>query len=480
MLTQVIIYLGMSTITVGVWRAGRLGQQATEIKDLAALQDFLSRHPRAPIAILVDALDEDYKVESLPHTTGSTQQILLQRKLAQLYKPPTYFAAQILASTKATAHPPDQVVCMGFTSALLNNCLDKLTALQCNITGVYLLATLQPSLLQQLRLSASHILLCLAYPSGVRLSYIQNGQLMFSRWLAGHESGTASAFWWQQEIEKTRAYLLAQKLIARSDKLELYGHGCHSTEIQNIDLSTFAQAFAVSPQLLHSAPQWLYMHLLAQHKKPVNFAPASLTLKHQLSHYRHGLYAFTILLLSLSCGLSYVWYQDGKNIQASLRLTQRQMAQIQQTQLSKNPITMQDLTLALQFKKFVDSRSVSPMLSMQALSQALQAYPDIELHSLRWQQSNAIDTDPAAHSYDTCLETSDVSAEIKGSATQSSPRITQFLQQLRQHPHFWSVTLLPSPNIAQQSIKGTSSELQDILSTPARQKFSFKLVLKAH
>jgi hypothetical protein len=480
MLTQAIIYLGSQHMTAGIWRAGRLCQQGPEVKDFAALNDFLAQHRRTPIAILVDAADEDYRLETLPHTSGRTQQILLQRKLTQLYKTPTYFAAQLLARNNASAQAPDQVLCMGFTSALLNSCLDKLTALNRNITGIYLLATLQPCLLQQLKLSASHILLCLAYPSGVRLSYIQNGQLMFSRWLAGHENSTASRFWWQQEIEKTRAYLLAQKLIARNDKLELYGHGCDSPDIQNIDLSTWAKSLAIHPQQLHSAPQWLYMHLLAQHKKPVNFAPASLSLKHQLSHYRLGLYTFTSLLLTLSCGLSYAWYQDSKNIQANLRLTQRQMTQIQQTQLSKNPIAMQDLTLALQFKKFVDSRSVSPILSMQALSQALQAYPDIELQSLRWQQSSTVGAEAAANSYDTCLETSDVSAEITGSATQSPSRITQFLQQLRQQPDFWSVTLLPSPNTTQQTIKGSSSELQDRISMPARQKFSFQLVLKAH
>src|SRR5262245_44330470 len=78
------------------WRGSRMaecqvfgGDEAGQ----AAFKEFLAQLPDMPAYVMVDAVEEDYRFETLPHTYGSDRVQMATRKLRQHYRNTPYMTA---------------------------------------------------------------------------------------------------------------------------------------------------------------------------------------------------------------------------------------------------------------------------------------------------------------------------------------------------------------------------------------------------
>ena len=83
---KLLICVSSLQASAAYWRAGklvRLEQFAHDEKGLADFRQFLTPHANVPVFMMVDAVEEDYRFETLPHSFGPDRAQMVQRKLRQ-------------------------------------------------------------------------------------------------------------------------------------------------------------------------------------------------------------------------------------------------------------------------------------------------------------------------------------------------------------------------------------------------------------
>ena len=86
MADKLLISVSTTQVSAARWRGGRLGICTIfENSDagLAVFRDYLDQGPHLPVEIMVDAVEEDYRFESLPHSFGSDRTEMIARKMKQ-------------------------------------------------------------------------------------------------------------------------------------------------------------------------------------------------------------------------------------------------------------------------------------------------------------------------------------------------------------------------------------------------------------
>ena len=87
--TQLLVYLsprGGAILKGRTRKLEWLGVLPGDEAGPAAFGRILLNQTARPVWLLVDSVDEDYRLESLPHVWGRSRQEMLERKLRQLYR----------------------------------------------------------------------------------------------------------------------------------------------------------------------------------------------------------------------------------------------------------------------------------------------------------------------------------------------------------------------------------------------------------
>lgn len=419
--TKLVLCATASQLLAGVWHSGRL--QASQVfanngNGHAALVRFLQQYPAAALYLIADAVEEDYRLERLPHTSGAARRELIERKLNQFYRGFEYRSAQFLQRDQAL-RKDDQFLFIALNNAdFLQGWVTAIHTAGAKLVGVYLLPMLSQILLQQLKLTAVHMLLCEKLSSGLRQTYCHYGRAYMSR-LVPNMPDAADQLndFYAQETEKTRRYLIGQRYISADTPLQLVllstdgntlstiehlsqksGFSCSSAQ-----LNPLLKAMGLSAPLIERMPELVHMQLLASGHMAPNLAPASLT-----KPYLFGRLEQSIKIASLATALTgmcmAVWFfTQAWQHQAALALAQQatQFEQQRYNAVAKSfPLTTMsaaDLQAVLALDKTIASYPKSPQRLMQVVSGALDASAEIKLDRLRWLLSpdiNIKDEDP--------------------------------------------------------------------------------------
>jgi hypothetical protein len=81
---RLLLCVGTTQATLGRWRGNRLlGCEAYPADDQGRhrFATAIRAQPRLPIQALVDAVEEDYRTEFLPHARGRERTAMVQRRL---------------------------------------------------------------------------------------------------------------------------------------------------------------------------------------------------------------------------------------------------------------------------------------------------------------------------------------------------------------------------------------------------------------
>lgn len=408
MRSQIVLCALPHRLTAGFWRMGRLLTCAAFQNDEQGcidFQAFLQQHQRTPIFLIAESVQEDYRVETAPHTSGKMRRELLERKLGQIYRNTPYRAAQFIGRE----HVPrrDDI----FLHVALSNAEGMqpwMLAMQqqrAPLAGVYLLPMVSQFLIQRLKLAAPHLLLMDGQVSGLRQTYFHHGQLRVSR--LGPDTASCDgrhAQLYLAETEKTRRYLLSQRLIAPDTKLSLLilGNGEAGEEIcrtlgHNLGLECLTLASAqladhvgIKVQVLQQFPELLYMQMLAQGGVPVNLAPVAQTrdfLVHRLRHWigctSAGLLLGSLILTALNDMATRAYQAQLAQARSQTMEFERRYAAIARN-FPATPLPGGDLKAAVEMFQTIAANNHTPQRLMLVLASALDRAPEIQLQRLRW------------------------------------------------------------------------------------------------
>jgi hypothetical protein len=412
MISKIVLCAFPTRLTAGLWRMGRLVSCEVFQNDedgLNAFRTFLQRHKGVQISLIADAVEEDYRVETAPHTSGKAREVLLERKLGQLYRTTQYRAAQFIGRERENRRDDIFLLVALSNAESIQPWILAIGEQRAPLAGVHLLPMVSQYLISRLKLGAPHLLLMDGQVSGLRQTYFHNGQLRVSR-LAADVSSTNGDHTqlYLDETEKTRLYLLSQRLIAPDTKLSLLilVNGEAGEEIcrnigNKLDVECLALAseklashIGVDAQALHNFPELLYMQTVVRGGVPVNLAPEAQIRDYQVRRMRRWLgYAATATLLG-GLLVSALNFSDTLSAQSELVQAKAQTTEFEQRYLDvarnfpATPLPGGDLKIVVDLFETLNANKHTPQRLMLAVSNALESSPEIQLQRLHWKYTD--------------------------------------------------------------------------------------------
>ena len=153
---RLLLCVGAAQATLGRWRAGRLVDCQSFSDDDDGLRRFsaaLAAARNLQIHALVDAVEEDYRTELLPHTVGRDRAGMVQRRLRQLYRNSPYNAA-VLQGRETDKRRDDRYLFAALTNAeVFLPWAEAIEDAKIPFAGLYLLPMVMPQLAERLGLT---------------------------------------------------------------------------------------------------------------------------------------------------------------------------------------------------------------------------------------------------------------------------------------------------------------------------------------
>ena len=521
---KLILCANNNSLTAGVWHGTKLQNYAifnNVDQDYTAFSEYLAQQQNTNIYLIVDAVEEDYRLESLPHTTGRARVEIIERKLGQFNRSSVFRAAHFI-NRSTDKRKDDNFLFVALSNAdSLQGWLDVIQANQSPLVGVYLLPMISQVAVRQMKLMAPHILLCEQLPSGFRQTYLHNGRLRMSRLVPMVDiKPNQLAYFYLVEIEKTRLYLMSQRLINSETPLQMVLPALDNShheiaksisqdqglECKTVDILAYAKNIRIDTNLVRMHPELLHMQLLANGNVPDNLAPAAYSKIHNLNNTRRILQLVTLIIVIVGVLLAGFYLWQGKNQKDQLQTIAAQTLQQQDlyNQVAQDfpaaPIPSTELKVAAELVQVIKKNSQTPAQLMQILSGACEALPEITLNRIRWVRSATDDVKDEASSDSAVLNpagqaavvnTSNdpsnllqigfVNAEIKGFTGDyraALNTVSQFVNKLRENPAVDHVVIMQEPvNVSSlANLQGSTTDENTTERPPAT--FKLKVVLK--
>jgi hypothetical protein len=521
---KIILCATNTSLTAGLWNGTKLQTYAVfsnTDQDYTAFSEYLGQHADTNIYLIVDAVEEDYKLESLPHTTGGARREIVERKLNQFNRNSLYRAAHFI-NRASDKRKDDNFLFVALSNAdFLQGWMDAIQANHAPLVGVYLLPMISQVVVRQMKLMAQHILLCERLSSGLRQTYLHNGRLRMSRLVPMKDvKPNQLAYFYLVEIDKTRLYLLSQRLIAAETPLQMVMPAIDNTydeiaksisqeqglECKAVNILAYAKNVHIASDLIQAHPEFLHMQLLANGNVPDNLAPLTFSKIHNLNNVRRKINIVTACVVTIGMVLAgfYAWQGKQQKDQLQFIIAQTQHQQQQYEEVAKNfpttPIPSTELKIAAELAQTIKNNSQSPRQLMQVLSKAFEVSPEITLSRIRWTQTNgrelkdeegspnstssqnnqpvvATNSDPTK-----LIQVGFVNAEIKGFTGDyraALNSVNMFVNHLRENPLVDQVVVLQEP-VNVSSLANLQGSTTDENATTERPPaiFKLKIILK--
>lgn len=520
--SKLILYSTHDYLIAGVCRFGRIRRVekfSSNEAGVVRFEAFIKQFPNTHSYLLVDVVEEDYRQEILPHVTGRDRRSLLARKLDQLYHKLSFRTAVFLSQDKEN-HRRDRFLFLAINqSEHIDAWLEIIGKQQAPLAGVYLLPMLTGFLLKKGQFSGPKILLCECLNSGLRQSYLEEGKLLVSR-LSPYPVSTSLQQnnilrdFYLSEIERSRFYLVSQRLIKPTDQLLLVLNStCADAEIlisDNMDARVlsfdhFQKLLRVDVSDLKNNPELLYLHLFAKRgaKNLGNLAPKGLLKNYYLNQIRRhaNLATLAVCLAAIFSSLMFLFEEQARQQAIKKLINATNLQKIKYEQVAKDfphtPYPSDQLLRVVNFYSEISQYQRTPEQMMRVISQSINKVPDIQINKIDWLQTpdvNAFDTEehgqkeainntPAAHPFskNQLHQMAYVSCEIKrfnGDYRGALQQASQMVDNLKKDVNVAYVELFQAPvNVSSYSnLEGSTTD--EIDNKPMSALFKIKLVLK--
>lgn len=408
-MARTLLFLSADSFHASIWQGGTLGASRYFSNDTNGRENFsafLKQH-RHPAFMLVDVIEEDFRLETVPHLSGSSRRNLLARKFEQFYRG-TVFRQALLLQRQAEGRRDDEMLFSALTNPQrISPWLDTLLSNHIPLIGIYSLPNISSPLIKGI--PSDHILL-LSWEknAGLRQTYFNNKRLHFSRLIPINENSTFSEAV-AEETPRTQQYLKSLSLpppgealdvyiiCDANDKLALQSRITADNELHYtyLDIHELGKRFKAKNDFATSDATPLLLHLLAS--KPPSSHYANLEHTHfyllwQLRRILFGIAGVTALFSVLLSGTEfwqgrdYVEQTEPLNMQTN---HVRQQTQEVQRTFANTTVPAADMKTAVLLARKLNQYTQPPEEFLDGLTLTLDKFTQVKVNKLAWQTSPA-------------------------------------------------------------------------------------------
>ena len=404
------LYLTNDKLIALMWKAGAIVERdvfnAAELA-MPPFTAYLARHRGVATYIVTDLIEEDFRLDTVPHLRGNDSDAVIGRKLAQLYRA-SPFRHGIIQGREAEGRRDDKVLYHAVTNPeILKPLLATIERAEVPLEGIYSSAVLSGKLLEALQSYFQHTLLVTIVPDfGLRQTYFQNKQIKFSRLTPiifdeGQPAGELIA----AETSRTWQYLDSLRFFASGETLEV-SILVHARDRQMVteairsypliqyrflDIDEVAAKLKLKPAPVSSYAEELLVHLYAQARIDNHFAAPEQRRFSLYKRARFGLFALTAgILAACTVAAMFNLYEASRiSTEIDLRTATMKPLQIEYravvNEIGKQTAASETVRDASGFfKQYMRPSPASPGDFLRAFSQALTEFPNIQLLQLVW------------------------------------------------------------------------------------------------
>ena len=515
---KLLVAVSARQVSASRWRDGRFA--ACDIftysaDGLSAFKDYLAQIRNLPVHMMVDAVEEDYRFESLPHSFGSERREMVDRKLRQLYRSP-YCSALQQGRDSSKRRDDRYLFCALTNPELIAAWAQAVIERDLPVVGIYLLSTVSQGLIDKLRLRQTNLLVASINSSGLRLTFFRDQKLRISRLVRIDSTGAQATHSYAEEISNTRLYLHTLRVMTLDEQLSVLivdsddslteladaiVRDNPSIECRRLGRQEIIARSGISAPALDSSADALYLHLLGLRAPDNNLAPAEVTFGYRARRARHGIYALAgITALASAAWCVFTWYQiidTHVDIKADIEAAAAQVAQLRAQALETArqfpavPTSAANLQRAVEIAQKIGASPHSPETMMIIVSQALDHNPDIRLKNFGWKyQRTDIEPQAPGKSARTAggpgpaggarRQSGLIEGEVRpfdGDYRAANEAITRFAAALAQQPGVAEVRVVKTPLNVSPSLS-LSGATTDSTAKSGKAEFELLLVLK--
>ena len=411
-----LLYLCANHLTAFRWHSGELtgeGEFATTVDGQQQFVDYLAQHRRSVFAILANVTEEGFQIETIPFLRGPDRQAIIKRKLGQLFFNAALTASMSLGYAK-TQRKDERVLLAALTDkAFFAPWLDAIANARVALSGIYSLPLLAPSLLRQLGIGGDPCLLLTVQDQSIRQSYLEKGQLFFSRLTPLQNSSVAGiAQGFSAEAQKLQQYLVSQRLLARHHSIDvlLLAHANDFKAIEQscsdsatihyhlLDIEDCAKrtGLKIAPPDGHC--EQLFLNLLVRAPPRSQFADDAQVHGHHLQQLRAALYGAgaAVLLVCLLFSGKLLLGARTVNQQTATLDSEATQARARYGEIVETfaPIPTDHETLRRIVDRYLalEKMSATPVGLYREISRALHDAPAVEVDGIDWQADDDSET----------------------------------------------------------------------------------------
>jgi hypothetical protein len=415
-MAHTILFLSAEAFHATIWHGGKLGVPqyfSNDANGREYFSAFLKRH-RNPAYMLVDVIEEDFRLETVPHLSGSARANLLERKFEQFYRGTPFRQATLLRRQEEGRRDDDMLFSALTNPQRISPWLDALLANQIPLVGIYSLPNISTPLLKDI--ASDHVLL-LSWEkdAGLRQTYFNKKSLHFSRLIPINIGDTFSNSV-ATETPRTQQYLKSLSLPPPGEVLDVYiiCHTMDRYDLQSklegnselrytyLDIHELAKRVKSKDNFADSDATPLFLHLLASKPPNSHYANSTHTHFYLLWKLRYFLFAIAGLIIVLSTlwsgmafwqGREYVADTDPLNMQTG-HINQK-MQEIQRG-FANTTVPAADMKTAVLLARKLNKYAPPAEEILQGLTHVLDKFTEIIVDKLAWQAS-AADAAPSAY-----------------------------------------------------------------------------------
>ena len=361
---------------------------------------------QAPLCVLVDVVEEEYRQDSIPHVSATDRRAVLARKYARLFRGTPYHHA-LAQGRESEGRKDDRVLLTAITrTEVLSPWLTPLLEHKVPVAGIYSLPVLSERLLKRIGAVGPNVLLIsLQKASGLRQTFFRDGQLKISRLAHMPRLGSVPfADHLLGEVEKLRRYLNSLALISRDSPLSIYilSHGQLLTELEQhchdsgnekfvlLDVDQVATRVGLAEGGGTHFSDVMFARLLASEVPRNHYARAEETQYYTLHRLRLALAAASLLMVLGSGGWSGINFIEGVNFkQQALDATQKerfygQRYELARAKLPPTPVEPAQIKTAVDAVATLREYKPDPTRLLSVLGAVLERAPQVTLDELEW------------------------------------------------------------------------------------------------
>lgn len=481
MAARLLLCVSADQATAARWQGRKLSsirQFANDENGWIGFASYVRGAKGAPISVLVDTIDEDYRFDMLPRASGGDRSQMVARKLRQLYRSTPYSAAS-LQERSAGRRGDDRYLFAALTDPeILSPWLNVLQQNRVPVAGLHLLPMTTLALIDRLKLKQPNVLLVAKSSAGLRQTFYKQSKFRISRLTPLRDSNVPADQFYADEIGNTRMYLDALTVTHVDDVVTVLildqdgslsklpvavSRGRPNLKPEILGPAEIeAQLGALASDSRESADA-LHLRLLAISPKLTNLAPRVVGTGFRVYRVKQLMVACAITLALGAVAWSALNVIRANRADEEILALQIQTRQFETmyrdvtTQFPKAPASAGEMRDAVEAAERLRTKQKTPHDMLSVIGRVLEHSPDIALNKIAWRfdtQGIADETDQnranisPANAVPGLRQSGILTAEVTnydGNYRMAVARIQDFVRRLAQNDRVAGVTVLELP-----------------------------------